>query len=140
MKVRAFILVVALAAMLSFVSSASATTSVQLAKRAHGNPFKCKVHKTWGIKQNQCVVRVVFARWPSVRRQVFRIIRCESGWDETQVTPPYGATGLAQFIRSTWRNLPKRFSRHSAKHPVYNVLAMRYVWRQDGNFHQWVCQ
>jgi soluble lytic murein transglycosylase-like protein len=87
-------------------------------------------------------VRVVFRREPRIIPQALRIVGCETGhtWNEREVNGSSGAAGLAQFLRSTWRNLPRRYSRHSVFHPVWNIRGMRYLRLHDGDFHQWVCR
>jgi len=135
------------AAMLTIVLCAiwpphgDAATVSGLVKRAHGNPFRCNTgSQAYSAAENKCVVRVVFKREPSIARRAARIIRCESNWNEREVNGSSGASGLAQFLRGTWRALPRRLSRHSVLHPVWNVRGMRYLRMHDGDFHQWVCQ
>jgi len=114
----------------------------QLVRHAAGNPFKCDIgHKgVYGQGQLHCITRVVFRRQPWMGREADRIITCESGWDRWEVTPPYSASGLGQFLPSTWRNLPRRISRHSVFSPVWNVIGMRYLRLQDGSWREWVCR
>lgn len=117
---------------------AQARTVSALVAQAHGDPFACKVAPRWGPRQKRCVVRVVFRREPATGRRAARIIGCESGWDERQVTPPYSASGLAQFLPGTYRGTPYR--RHNILSPVWNVKAMRWLWLHDGkSFREWVC-
>lgn len=121
---------------------AQAHLSVEnLVSIARGSAWGCDFDHdgAYGPKQNRCVVRVVFKREPWVGAQAERIISCESGWDEQQVTPPYSASGLAQFLPSTWWNTP--FRRHSVFHPVYNVRAMQWLFHHDGgSWREWVCR
>jgi hypothetical protein len=122
-------------------ASAHHLTFRQLVRNAHANPFKCDIgHKgMYGRGQLHCITRVVFRRTPWMGREADRIISCESGWDRWEVTPPYSASGLAQFLPSTWRNLPRRISRHSVFHPVWNVIGMRYLRISDGSWREWTC-
>lgn len=140
MKARSFI-PAASAALLVLVPSSSAMTSSQLARRAHGNPFRCNLHHDQYTQvENKCVVRVVFRRHPQTLIQAMRIVGCESNWDEYDVNSSSQASGLAQFLPSTWRNLPRRISRHRVFHPVWNIRGMFYLWHADGGFREWVCQ
>jgi hypothetical protein len=130
-----------LAAVIAVPATANAMTVGTMVKRAHGNPFRCNHGSaSWTVRENQCVAKVVFKRERWLHRQVFRIIRCESNWNEREVNGSSGASGLAQFLRSTWRNLPRFYSRHSVFHPVWNLRGMRYLRMHDGSFRQWVCQ
>jgi hypothetical protein len=108
---------------------------------AHGNPFACDLPPKGrlGWKQLHCITRVVFRREPSLGREADLIIGCESGWDRWEVTPPYSASGLAQFLPSTWARLPRRISHHSVYHAVWNVIGMRYLRLQDGSWVEWSC-
>jgi hypothetical protein len=140
---RRLALVVYAVAILSVAISARPAAAAKwnvakLVRHADGNPFRCKVADDWGPKQNRCIVRVVWLDRPSIGREAEAIIACESGWDERQVTPPYRATGLAQFLPGTWRSY--RWRHKSPKHPVFNVLQMRVVRMIDGDWHQWVCR
>jgi hypothetical protein len=140
--IRAFAVVAGVFALVSAESASAAHhhhwTVEKLARHAHGNPFRCKVARHWGPKQNRCIVRVVWRDRPTIGREAEAIIDCESGWDETQVTPPYGASGLAQFLPSTWRRY--KWRNKSVFHPVFNVLQMRAVRMIDGDWGQWVCK
>jgi hypothetical protein len=138
-KVRYLIPMIACAVML-VPNTAEARSVSSLVHRAHGNPFKCRIGQSWEVNENKCVVVVVYRHEPRIRQVAMRIINCESQWDEGNVNRDSGASGLAQFLRSTWRMLPRRFSRHSVLNPVWNVRGMRYLRMHDGDFHQWVCR
>lgn len=134
--------IAAVAALLILPATSTASTHVdRLVHHATPDPFRCNVGRpSWTPDENRCVVRVVFRRKRWLANEAASIVNCESQWDEQQVTPPYGATGLAQFIRSTWRRLPWHYSHHSPKNPVWNVRAMKHVWIEDHDWGQWVCQ
>ena len=134
----------AVAAFLIAPAIGKADTHVdRLVRHATPDPFRCNVspHRVWTEDENRCVVRVVFRRKPWLAAEATSIVGCESQWDERQVTPPLGATGLGQFLPSTWRALPWHYRRHNPKHPVWNVRAMRHLYIADGrSWHEWVCQ
>ena len=97
----------------------------------HGSP-------KWSPRQNQCLVAYLFRHEPAVGREAARIITCESGWDENQITPPFAAGGLSQFIPSTWRRTP--YARRDRLDPVWNVRAMRWLYHHDGDsWREWSC-
>jgi len=81
-----------------------------------------------------CVIRRVFGPgW----RVALEVARCESGLDERQVTPPYSASGLYQFLPSTWRGTP--YAHRSIFHPVQNAKAARWLVAHDGGWREWTC-
>jgi hypothetical protein len=53
-------------------------------------------------------------------------------------TPPFGASGLFQFLPGTWRSY--KFGRFSVWSPYANALAAAYVVSEDGGWRQWVCK
>lgn len=134
-----------------------------LVAHAHGDPFKCNPSGKWSVREDQCVVHVVYRRRPGRISYAMKIIRCESGWDEQQVTPPYRASGLAQFLPGTWASLARyyreskvtrrgkafarhvykegrKIARHSILHPVWSVRGLYLLGEEiDQNYHQWDC-
>lgn len=139
MKFGYFTLVAA-SAVLFVPVQAEAMTVNQMARRAHGNPFRCNHgSKSYTTAENKCVVRVVYRRERWIIPKAMRIVGCESSWNEWEVNSSSSASGLAQFLPSTWRNLPRFYSRHSVFNPVWNIRGMRYLWKHDGSFREWVC-
>lgn len=67
-----------------------------------------------------------------------RIARCESGMG-AQVTAEAGsgASGLFQFLGSTWRRTP--FATFDVFDPVANALAAAQLVVHDGGWHEWSC-
>jgi hypothetical protein len=110
-------------------------------------PKKVKKHPTakdcnkgsreWSPRENMCVILRTFPK--SVKYGAMRVARCESGFDEKETTPPYGASGLFQFLPSTWRGTP--YGRKSVFNPIWNAKAAHWLWKHDGNsWHEWVCR
>lgn len=112
-----------------------------LVKHAKGDPWRCDIDRDgrYGPKQNQCIVRVVFRREPRVAREAAQIISCESRWDEFAKNRSSTASGLAQFLRSTWARTPH--GHKSVFQPVYNIKAMRWLYQASGHtWQQWSCR
>lgn len=61
-----------------------------------------------------------------------RVVGCESGGDARQVTPPYGASGMGQFLPSTWRGTRFGSAGFDIFDPVANVLAMDQIAAGQG--------
>jgi len=114
-------------------------TTENLVKNAAGNPWRCDFDHDgrWGPKQNTCIVRVVWRDRPWIGRAAEAIIGCESQWDENAKNRSSSASGLAQFLDSTWRRY--KYRHKSPFNPVYSVLQMRVVRMLDGDFGQWSC-
>jgi hypothetical protein len=68
---------------------------------------------------------------------MLRVATCESGLDPNNVTPPYDASGLFQFLPGTWASTP--FGTQSVFDPVANANAAGWMWA-NGRRSEWVCQ
>lgn len=68
---------------------------------------------------------------------MLRVARCESGLDPSQVTPPYQASGLFQFLPSTWASTP--YADRDIFDAEANAYAAAWMW-SVGRRNEWVCQ
>jgi len=68
---------------------------------------------------------------------MLRVARCESGLDPNNVTPPYQASGLFQFLPSTWASTP--YASQDIFDPEANAYAAAWMW-SVGRRGEWVCQ
>ena len=62
---------------------------------------------------------------------------CESRYHPNSVNSDSGASGLFQFLPSTWAFTP--YAKYSPFNPQYNALAAAWLYKRDGP-NQWVCQ
>jgi soluble lytic murein transglycosylase-like protein len=62
---------------------------------------------------------------------------CESRYHPNSVNSSSGASGLFQFLPSTWAFTP--YAGYSPFDPKYNALAAAWLYKRDGP-SQWVCQ
>lgn len=62
---------------------------------------------------------------------------CESRYHPNSVNSDSGASGLFQFLPSTWAFTP--YAKYSPFDPKYNALAAAWLYQRDGP-SQWVCQ
>ena len=62
---------------------------------------------------------------------------CESRYHPNSVNYSSGASGLFQFLPSTWAFTP--YASYSPFDPKYNALAAAWLYKRDGP-SQWVCQ
>lgn len=90
-------------------------------------------------------LRLAAAAFPAVGLGELRTVaRCESGFDTYNVNPSSGASGLFQFLGSTWRGSwgAQRFHNlgFDVFDPVANALAAAFVVTKDGGWGQWVCK
>ena len=67
----------------------------------------------------------------------FNVAWCESRYHPNSVNTSSGASGLFQFLPSTWAFTPQHAS--SPFDPVANSLAAAWLYNRDGP-SQWVCQ
>ena len=111
-------------------------TDANAATRWQRSPWACNDGaRHYTARETRCVVRRVFHPYgPRVVRQALHVLRCES-WDGQQAYP---ALGPMQFLRSTWNTTPYRH--RAATHPVWNVLAARWLYDASGRtWQQWTC-
>ena len=68
---------------------------------------------------------------------MLRVARCESNLDPYNVTPPYEASGLFQFLPGTWATTP--YADENIFDPEINAYAAAWMW-SVGRRNEWVCQ
>jgi len=85
------------------------------------------------------IVSIIYAAadaYGQSREDMLRVATCESGLDPNNVTPPYDASGLFQFLPGTWASTP--FAAQSVFDPVANANAAAWMW-SVGRRGEWVC-
>lgn len=80
---------------------------------------------TWACKVGQVVYGVPVEHCK-------RVVGCESGGDRFQVTPPFSASGLSQFLPSTWAGTAFGRAGFSVFDPVAPVLQMDAIAKGQG--------
>jgi uncharacterized protein YraI len=86
------------------------------------------------------IIAIIYAaadEWGLSRSDMLRVARCESGLDPYNVTPPYQASGLFQFLPGTWASTP--YADQDIFDPVANANATGWMWTH-GRRGEWVCQ
>jgi hypothetical protein len=74
---------------------------------------------------------------PAAVQWAMNVAWCESRYHPNSVNSSSGASGLFQFLPSTWAFTP--YASHSPFDPQYNALAAAWLYARDGP-SQWVCQ
>jgi hypothetical protein len=74
---------------------------------------------------------------PAAVQWAMNVAWCESRYHPNSVNSSSGASGLFQFLPSTWAFTP--YASHSPFDPQYNSLAAAWLYARDGP-SQWVCQ
>lgn len=74
----------------------------------------------------------LFATYPSVAPALDRIIACESGWDPWAKNPRSTASGLAQFLNTTWAGTPQARAGLSVFDGYANVDGAVWLYGQSG--------
>jgi soluble lytic murein transglycosylase-like protein len=89
-------------------------------------------------------LRLAAASYPVPLAELRAVARCESGLDPFNVNPSSRASGLFQFLPSTWAGRWGGYRYHqlgfSVFDPVANALAAAQVVTRDGSWRQWVCR
>ena len=73
------------------------------------------------------------------RAWAYRVAWCESRYDPGAYNRRSGASGLFQFIPSTWRNTPQGRAGMSPFDPYANAEAAAWLYRVGGPRH-WSCR
>jgi len=74
---------------------------------------------------------------PRAVQWAMNVAWCESRYHPNSVNSDSGASGLFQFLPSTWAFTP--YSKYSPFNPQYNALAAAWLYHRSGP-NQWVCQ
>jgi hypothetical protein len=74
---------------------------------------------------------------PAAVEWAMNVAWCESRYHPNSVNSSSGASGLFQFLPSTWAFTP--YASYSPFDPRYNALAAAWLYHRDGP-SQWVCQ
>ena len=74
---------------------------------------------------------------PAAVQWAVNVAYCESRYHPNSVNSSSGASGLFQFLPSTWAFTP--YAAYSPFDPKYNSLAAAWLYQRDGP-SQWVCQ
>ena len=68
---------------------------------------------------------------------MLRVAKCESNLNPFNVTAPHFATGLFQFLPSTWATTP--YAERDIFDPEVNAYAAAWMW-SVGRRNEWACQ
>jgi hypothetical protein len=74
---------------------------------------------------------------PGALQWAMNVAWCESRYHPNSVNSSSGASGLFQFLPSTWAFTP--YASYSPFDPKYNALAAAWLYNRDGP-SQWQCQ
>jgi len=86
------------------------------------------------------IIAIIYAAadaYGQSRVDMLRVATCESNLDPYNVTPPYSASGLFQFLPGTWATTP--YKDQSIFDPVANANAAAWMW-SVGRRNEWVCK
>lgn len=78
----------------------------------------------------------LYAEYPLIAKRMDCVIARESKWDAAAVNPRSGATGLAQFLRSTWLTTPPGRAGLSRLDPYASIDGAAWLARNSG-WSQW---
>ena len=88
------------------------------------------------------MVNIIYAaadKWGQPRADMLRVARCESLLDPRAVNSSSGASGLFQFMPSTFAFTPNGKAGQNIFDPVANADAAGWMWK-NGMRNHWACQ
>lgn len=91
----------------------------------------------WSTDEIIAIIYDAAAQWGQNGDDMLRVAQCESGLDPYNVTPPYSASGLFQFLPGTWASTP--YANDDIFDPVASANATGWMW-SVGRRGEWVCQ
>ena len=92
------------------------------------------------VQQIQQIIRDAFAPLgPSAQEWALRVAKCESGYNPNAINPSSHASGLFQFLPSTWASTPQAKAGKSVFDPVANAQGAAWLYQRWGP-GQWVCR
>jgi uncharacterized protein YraI len=86
------------------------------------------------------IIQIIYAaadQYGQPREDMLRVARCESVLDPNAVNPSSNASGLFQFLPSTWATTP--YAEQDIFDPVANAEAAAWMW-DNGRRGEWTCQ
>jgi soluble lytic murein transglycosylase-like protein len=86
------------------------------------------------------IIQIIYAaadEYGQSREDMLRVARCESVLDPNAVNASSNASGLFQFLPSTWETTP--YADQDIFDPVANAEAAAWMW-DNGRRNEWVCQ
>ena len=89
-------------------------------------------------REVRCVIRRVWE--PVLVAPATRVAHCESRLNPLAYNRGSGASGLYQFLGSTWRGSWNPHRRTSPFNAVANVRAARVLYKMTGGWSQWSCK
>lgn len=81
--------------------------------------------------------RYLYETYPELAPRMDCVIHYESRWDPQARNPWSTASGLAQFIDSTWRRTPQGQAGHSPFDPYASIDAMAWMVTGGGSWWEW---
>jgi soluble lytic murein transglycosylase-like protein len=125
------------AALLAFVFSLLAV-SLTVPSASAAGPAVTRSGPT--VQQLQQIIRDTFAPLgPAAQQWALRVAKCESSYNPNAVNRYSGASGLFQFIPSTWASTPQAKAGKSVFDPVANAQAAAWLYKGAGP-RPWVCK
>jgi uncharacterized protein YraI len=93
-----------------------------------------------GVWSEQEIINLIYeaaAYYGQSGDDMLRVARCESLLNPSLIHPAYNASGLFQFLPSTWATTP--YADQYILDPVANAYAAAWMW-SVGRRNEWVCQ
>jgi soluble lytic murein transglycosylase-like protein len=117
-------------ALLAVSLTASSASAASLAEARSGP----------SVQQVQQIIGDAFAPLgPAAQEWALRVAKCESSYNPNAINRYSGASGLFQFMPSTWKSTPQAKAGKSVFDPVANAQAAAWLYKRAGP-RPWVCK
>jgi uncharacterized protein YraI len=101
-----------------------------------GGSYDTNGDGVWSYDEIVAIIYAAADYYGQSRSAMLQVAQCESGLDPYNVTPPYSASGLFQFLPGTWASTP--YASDDIFDPVSNAFATGWMW-SVGRRGEWVC-
>ncbi len=102
-----------------------------------GSDYDTNGDGAWSRDEIIAIIYAAADYYGQSRSSMLRVATCESNLDPSNVTPPYSASGLFQFLPGTWASTP--YASSDIFDPVASAFATGWMW-SVGRRGEWVCQ
>lgn len=104
-------------------------------------PLKIALRNCSNSNPKACIKYVILLKHIGEPEKIWleKIPGCESGFNPEEIEPSSHASGLYQFLPSTWEQSSNPYRNHWILSAHWNTLAASWLYEKDGDGREWSC-